>query len=268
MSIDKSVIYFTKNLERKKFVSSLMAHYKGNIKGKVLLKVNLVSHDPYPTTTHPEMIEAVYNQIKSKASEIICGDGQAVDVSSSKIENHPIIEKCNELGISFVNFHKHRFKKVRTSRNFPLKVSEIPFQQDYVISLPILKDHFILGLTNALKDKFGYFAKGERIKMHSKIKNINKGIAELNTVIKSNLIICDAVKVLVKAQELRHGGIEKDLGYIFAGTDPVALDFYGYKLLRPISMKLNKIETPQQIKYIKHSLDYEIGVSDYELKEI
>ena len=102
MSRDKSLIYFTKNPDRKRFVSSLMSKFISNIKGKVLLKVNLVSYNPYPTTTHPEMIEAVYNQIKSKASEILCGDGQGVDVSSSKIENHPIIEKCKELGISFM----------------------------------------------------------------------------------------------------------------------------------------------------------------------
>ncbi|MFX0081703.1 MAG: DUF362 domain-containing protein [Candidatus Hodarchaeota archaeon] len=263
-----STIYFTKNPDRKRFVASLLSRLRSNIEGKVLIKVNLVSYNHYPTTTHPEMIEAVYDQIKLNASEIICGDGHGVDVSTKKIENHPIIEKCKELGISFVNFYEHSFKKIKTSRNFTLKVSEIPFQQDFIISLPILKDHFILNLTNALKDKFGYLSKTERIKMHTKIKNINKGIAELNTVLKSNLIICDALKVLVKAQEVRHGGKEKNLGYLFAGTDPVALDYYGYKLLRPISIKLENIDNPLQIKYIKYALDYGIGSKDYNLEEI
>ncbi len=268
MSREKSVIYFTENPDRKRFVASLLSRFRNNIKGKVLLKVNLVSHNPYPTTTHPEMIEAVYDQIKSNASEIICGDGHGIDVPSSKIENHPIIEKCNELGISFVNFYDHPFKEVQSTRKFKLKVSEIPFQQDYIISLPILKDHFAVKLTNALKDKFGYLTKGQRLKMHSKIKDIDKGIAELNTVLKSNLIICDALKTMVKAQEFRHGGIEKDLGYIFAGTDPVALDYYGFKLLRPISIKLKKIEDPIQIKYIKYAVDYGVGFNDYDLEEI
>ncbi|MFX1258036.1 MAG: DUF362 domain-containing protein [Promethearchaeota archaeon] len=268
MSNYKSVIYFTKNPDRKRFVSSLMSRYGKKIKGKVLLKVNLVSHNPYPTTTHPEMIEAVYDQIKSDASEISCGDGHGVDVFTSKIENHPIIEKCKELGISFLNFYKQNFKKVKSTRKFTLKVSEIPFQQDYIISLPILKDHSLLKLTNALKDKFGYLAKGDRIKMHTKLKNINKGIAELNTVLKSDLIICDALKIMIKAQEFRHGGLEKDLGYIFAGTDPVALDFYGYNLLRPNSIKLKEIDDPLQIKYIKYALDYGVGSKDYDLEEI
>jgi len=73
---------------------------------------------------------------------------------------------------------------------------------------------------------------------------------------------------MVNAQELRHGGIEKELGYIFAETDHVALDFYGYKLLFLISTKLKKIETPLHIRYIKHSIDYGVGINNYELKEI
>ncbi|MFX1407041.1 MAG: DUF362 domain-containing protein [Promethearchaeota archaeon] len=263
-----SMIYFTKNQDRKKFVASLIPRFRDDIKGKVLIKVNLVSYNPYPTTTHPEMIEAVYEQIKSIASEIICGDGQSLDLSAKKLENHPIINKCEELGIPFVNFYDHSFKKIKTIRGFNLKVSEIPFQQDFIISLPILKDHSTVKLTNALKDKFGYLAKTERLKMHTKIKDINKGIAELNSIFKSNLIICDALKVMVQAQEFRHGGKEKNLGYLFAGTDPIALDYYGYNLLKPISIKLKEIDDPLQIKYINYALDYGVGFKDNNIEEI
>ena len=126
----------------------------------------------------------------------------------------------------------------------------------------------MLQMTNALKDKFGYLTRGERLKMHARLKNIHKGTAELNSIIKSDLIICDAIKTLVKAQEHRHGGVEKDLGYIFAGTDPVALDFYGFTLLKPISVKLAKINDPMQIKYIKYAVEYGIGSPNYDLEEI
>jgi uncharacterized protein (DUF362 family) len=263
-----STIYFTKNLDRNRFVAGLFSRMRLKLRGKILIKVNLVSYNPYPTTTHPKMIEAVYNQVKSDASEIICGDAHGVDVSSQKLKNHPVIEKCHELGIPFVHFYDHSFRKLKTPRNYTLNVSNIPFQQDFIMSLPILKDHYILKMTNALKDKFGFLAKAERIKMHAKFKNIDKGIAELNAIIKSNLIICDAVKVMIQAQELRHGGIEKDLGYIFAGTDPIALDYYGFKALKPISIKLKDITDPAQIKYIKYALDYGVGSKDYNLEEI
>ena len=267
-SCTMSTIYFTNNLDRSRFVAEVFSRMRLKIKGKILIKVNLVSYNPYPTTTHPEMIEAVYNQVRSDASEIICGDAHGVDVSSQKLKNHPVIEKCHELGIPFVNFYDQSFRKVKTPRNYTLNVSDIPFQQDFIISLPILKDHFVVKMTNALKDKFGYLTKTERIKMHAKFKSIDKGIAELNATIKSNLIICDAVKVLIKAQEFRHGGIEKDIGHIFAGTDPIALDYYGFKVLQPISIKLKDISDPIQIKYIKYALDYGIGSKDYNLEEL
>ncbi|MFX1494423.1 MAG: hypothetical protein ACFFBZ_09100 [Promethearchaeota archaeon] len=62
-------------------------------------------------------------------------------------------------------------------------------------------------------------AKMRGYKLAGLLKDINKGIAELNIILKSNLIISDALKVVVQAQEFRHGGKEKDLGYLFAGTD-------------------------------------------------
>ena len=263
-----STIFFSKSQNRTKFVESIIAKFKNEIKGKVLIKVNLVSHNPYPTTTHPDMLEAVYNHVRGLADEIIVGDGHGVDLRSSKIENHPIVGKCEELGIKFINFYEHHFKKFKSTRGFSLKVSEIPFNQDYIISLPILKDHFILKMTNAIKDKFGYLTRGERLKTHGHVKNINKTIAELNAIIKSDLIICDAIKVMIKAQEFRHGGYEKDLGHLFAGTDPLALDFYGFKLLKPISYRLREISDPKEIKYIKYALDYNIGTKDYILEEI
>ncbi|MFW9939314.1 MAG: hypothetical protein ACFFD5_16855 [Candidatus Thorarchaeota archaeon] len=70
------------------------------------------------------------------------------------------------------------------------------------------------------------------------------------------------------AQEFKHGGVEKDLGYHFAGRDPIALDFYGYNLLRPISIKLKNIDDPLHIKYIKYALDYGIGFKDNNIEEI
>jgi len=268
MTIEKSTIWFTRNQNRKDFVSNIISKFKDRIKGNVLLKVNLVSHNPYPTTTHPEMIEAVFENIKDVASEIAVGDAHGVDLSSSKMENCDNKKKCEELGIKYINFYEHRFKKIKSPRGFGMKVSVIPFEYDYIISLPNLKDHFMLRMTNALKDKFGYLTRGERLKMHSRLKNIHKGTAELNSIFKSDLIICDAIKTLVKAQEHRHGGIEKDLGYIFAGTDPVALDFYGFTLLKPISVKLEKIDNPLKIKYIKYAVEYGLGSQDYNLEEI
>jgi uncharacterized protein (DUF362 family) len=52
----------------------------------------------------------------------------------------------------------------------------------------------------------------------------------------------DAIQTLVRCQEIRWGGIKKDLGYMLAGKDPVELDMEGVKLL----------STVYPVKEVKH----------------
>ncbi len=71
--------------------------------------------------------------------------------------------------------------------------------------------------------------------MHLGFKDIDRGIAEINAVAKPDLFIVDAVQTLIDAQELRHGGKLKDLGYMLGGTDPVSLDSFGFRLFRGLN---------------------------------
>jgi hypothetical protein len=62
----------------------------------------------------------IYDRIKSSSFEIFF---------SRKLVNHPIINKCMELGISHVNLYIDTFKKMRSSRKSALKTK---FVQDYI----------------------------------------------------------------------------------------------------------------------------------------
>jgi uncharacterized protein (DUF362 family) len=86
-------------------------------------------------------------------------------------------------------------------------------------------------------------------------------------VAKPHLFIVDAVKTLISAQEVRHGGKEKELGYMLAGTDPLALDFCGFELLQKVEPELEG-KSPEDISHLKYSLDYEVGLKDFETAEI
>ena len=94
--------------------------------------------------------------------------------------------------------------------------------------------------------------------MHAKIKDIHKGIAELNTAIQTNLFIVDAIETLIKAQECRHGGCLAKLGTMISGTDPVSLDNYGKQILQKVDPNL-----PKNIKHIEYAQQYGIGKEDY-----
>jgi uncharacterized protein (DUF362 family) len=160
-------------------------------------------------------------------------------------------------------------KKVKTEGGLEFKVAEVPLNYDSIISLPVLKVHVApnIKITGALKNSFGYLSKGERIQCHGKSKDINRAIAELNTIFRPTITIMDGITTLIKANEVRHGGKKHDLGILLAGTDPVALDSYGLKLLQPFDRKL-KHKKPEEIKQIKYALELGIGEASYELIDL
>lgn len=131
-----------------------------------------------------------------------------------------------------------------------------------MITLPVLKSHKQCGLSGALKNQFGYLSKLDRIFMHSKIKDIHKGIAEVNVANKTDLFIVDAIEVLIKGQECRHGGCKGKLNIMIAGTDPVAIDYYGNKLLQNINPTQSR-----DIKHLDYAQDYGVGKKECEINK-
>lgn len=265
MAPTKAIVYYAFNPDRAEFVDKIIARYKDEVSGKILVKVNLVSHEQYPTTTHPEMVEAVLRNLQG--AEIAVGDGHAVDVPKFRVKNSAIYAICENYDVPFINFYENEMQTIKSARGYELTFSNIPSQYDYIISLPVLKIHMECAMTGALKNAFGYLAKRDRIHMHMGKKNIHDGIAELNTLLKPDLTIMDAVVSLLNANEVRHGGIKQNIGYLLAGTDPVALDAYGFTLLKKADPEW-KPESPHDISYIRKAIELGVGNPEYQLLEL
>ncbi|NVM28953.1 MAG: DUF362 domain-containing protein [Candidatus Helarchaeota archaeon] len=260
-----ALIYISRNSGRSAFVNKILARVKDEISGKILIKANLVSHEPYPTTTHPEMVEALLKNLQGE--NVAVGDGHAVDVRRFNIKNSAIYKVCEKNKVPFINFYENEMQTLTSPREYELTFSSIPSQYDYIISLPVLKIHIECAMTGALKNAFGYLAKQDRIHMHMGKKNIHDGIAELNTLVKPDLTIMDAVVTLLNANEVRHGGIKQDLGYLLAGKDPVALDAYGFTLLKKADPTW-KPKSPRDIPHIRKAIELGVGNPEYQLLEI
>lgn len=261
----KSVIFYSKSKDRITFVNRVLALFRTKITGKVLLKVNLVSNELYPTTTHPILLETVLKALKGL--DLVVGDAHAVDFRNFQVEGSPLFQICEKYHVPFIDFYQTEMQTLKSSREYEFTATCYPFSCNYIISLPVLKSHMQVHMSGALKNAFGYLDKRDRILMHINKKNIHQGIAELNTFFKPNLTIMDAIETLIEAQEVRHGGIKQNLGYLIAGEDPVALDIFSFSLLKKISPTW-KITVPQDIPYIKYALDFKIGKNDYQAQEI
>jgi uncharacterized protein (DUF362 family) len=264
-----SHVYFSESCSREEFVDKIMKLYQAELNKtkRVFVKPNIVSYEHYPTTTHPETLDAVLKQLPDH--EIIVGDAPAIDAGRSHkiIQESPLRKVCESRNITLMNLYSEKMITIRSKRGYSVKVSTLPLSCDYVISLPVLKVHGMVGLSGALKNQFGYLSRQDRILMHCKAKNINKGIAEVNAAVPTNLFIVDAVETMTRAQECRHGGCPVTLNTMIAGADPVSLDVFGLQLLSKLKTKLTE-ETNQAMKYINYASTIGLGNLNFETKKV
>jgi len=261
--------YIRKTTDRAGFVAEMMARYKPLLDAakRMLVKPNIVSHELYPTTTHPEVLEEVLRALHGR--DIIVAEGPAVDIFNTHrtLTSHPLHHICEKHGVKVIDLHHTPSGNYKSPRGFSVAISRTPFNFDFIISLPVLKSHSICTITGAIKNQFGFTTKAERLKLHSGLKNIHAAIAEVNTLRRPSLCIMDAVDILTGANEVRHGGRKAHLGYMLAGTDPVALDARGFDLLAGVDDKLWG-KSPSDVKHLAFAAQYGVGGMDTRIEEI
>jgi uncharacterized protein (DUF362 family) len=264
-----STVYFCESSDREHFVNEILEIFAAPLEKakKVFVKPNIVSYEPYPTTTHPDILEAVLKRLGNY--EVVVGDAPAIDAGRSNriLEKSPLNKVCRRYGVGLVNLYSEKMKTVQSPRGYNIKVSALPLACDFVISIPVLKVHGTVGLSGALKNQFGYLSRQDRFLMHCKLKSINKGIAEANAAVPTNLFIVDAVETMIGAQECRHGGCPAKLNTMIAGNDPVSLDLFGLQLLKNLEPKFEYIKN-QALKYIEYASEYGLGIKDFPVKEL
>lgn len=255
-------VYIKKTSDRKEFVRCAFKELEieNDLRrtNNILIKPNIVSFEPYPTTTHPVVLEACLEYFVEKGLKPVVTDGPAFDAGNSGniIENHPLKEVCDRFDVPLIDLLGRKMVK-RKAGDIELELSEIAFEYDYILSLPVLKTHFVCGLTGALKNQFGFLSTKERTELHSH-KDIHRAIAELNLIVRPDLYIVDAVETLTRANEVRHGGRKAKLGYMLAGRDPVSLDIAGLEILQRVEPKLAG-KSPDDIPHLRHAIELGVG---------
>jgi uncharacterized protein (DUF362 family) len=259
-----SIVYFSENLSREEFADQVLEIFRPQLgrATKIFVKPNVVSYEKYPTTTHPMLLESVLKRLDGH--EVFVGDAPAIDAGRPNkiIQKSPLKRVCENYGVRLMNLYDEKMTTMVSPRGYRIRVSTLPLECDFVISLPVLKAHGTVGLSGAIKNQFGYIGKLDRLLMHTKAKDIEKGIAEVNSVVPSNLFIVDGVETMVKAQECRHGGCPAKLNVLLAGTDPVSLDVFGLHLLEKVEPKFEE-KRNKAWRYIEYAAEYCLGIKDF-----
>ncbi|MCL1908372.1 MAG: DUF362 domain-containing protein [Holophagaceae bacterium] len=184
----------------------------------------------YAANTNPEVVSTLIKMClevgakKVKVFDRTCDNAQRCYVQSG------IEAAAKAAGAEVSHFDARRVREVPIPNGVAIKTWPINIdllEADKVINVPIAKHHGIGKLTMSLKNWMGVMG-DNRGRIH---QNLDVTLADLATVIKPDLTVLDAIRILV-AHGPKGGNLDdvKRLDTIIAGVDQVAIDSYGTTL--------------------------------------
>lgn len=209
-------------------------------------------------TTSPEIVKQVVELcLDAGASKVIILDhtiqNPQLCVEKSKIEE-AIIDKNK---VSLLTLTKERqFTEVQVPSGQELhtvKIAKALQGVDTFINLPTAKSHSATGVSLGIKSLMGLV--WDRGALHR--VNLHRAIAELGTVMKPDVTIVDATRVLTTGGPGGPGKTVK-LNTVITGTDPVAVDSYCVG----VTQWYNKSWTGSSVKYIVAASELGLGEID------
>lgn len=242
-------------------VMSLLDWNKYLVKGTVILKINAVWDQLYPScTTTPMVIEGVLRVLlgsgKYLPSDITITDTDTAAVmradKSFRIEGIELLAK--KYHVSLVNLSGTKFQEVSLGgiALHHVKISSLLLRADNIITLPVLKTHSYSGMTGALKNQWGCIhdlRHNHHLVLHQAIVDVNKFFQP-----KMRLAIMDGLFGM-EGQGPKTGNPMK-IGYIFASPDLVALDSAAISV-----MGLN----PETIKHVNLASKSGLGSTRFQV---
>ncbi len=202
---------------------------------RVVIKPN-IGWDRTPelaANTHPTVVKTVAEMCLDAGAKRVtvldrtCNDARRTYVNSGI---KAAVEGIKDSRVKMEYVNMERFVTIKVPRGKKLKELEVyrtVFNADKLINIPVAKDHGLSTLTLSMKNLMGVIG-GRRGSIHI---GINQKLADISTVIRPDLHILDATRILLNGGP-SSGNIRnvKVLNRVVAGTDPVAVDSYGATL--------------------------------------
>ena len=227
----------------------------GNV---VVIKPNLAwARTPeQAANTNPEVISALIKLCKQAGAKRITVLDHSCDNTTAAFSVNGVRDAV-KAGARLVAADKQfMFRSIEIPKGKILKSDECAkeiLDADVFINVPIAK---VLGstmITAGMKNLMG--TNFNRQAWHNSA-DLDQCIADYSTAVKPDLIVLDAIKILLTRGPKGPGQI-KDVGQVIAGIDPVAIDSYAAKLLG---------KDPTQVSHIKYAAA--LGLGQMDLKKV
>jgi len=203
---------------------------------KILIKPNLLS-DRLPEeaiTTHPSVVKAVIKIVKSKGAVVAIGDspGNVLKGMENVWNKTGMASVAAEENIKLLSFETSGIREIAI--NHPtvksITLAQAIFDFDFIINVPKLKTHTLMGLTCGVKNFYGCVPGIRKIEYHKMAPSpydFGLLLAEIYGALKDKILftVIDGIQGL-EGNGPSTKGIKRNYNMICAGTDAVALDTF------------------------------------------
>lgn len=244
----------------------------------IAIKANFNSADPYPASTHPDTLRALFTELKKRDAHIILAERSGMGITEKVLTTlgiHDLVSEYDGEVLTLDSLNKEQFSRIsgeHWSKGFLL--AQAFLDADYVISTCCLKTHRFGGhFTLSLKNSVGAVARYDPQDRHDYMMELHqsphqrKMIAEINAAFPCDLVILDAVKGFSTSGPDKGHLIEPHV--LLASADRIATDAVGVAILRyygttPEVEKGTIFEQEQ----IKRAVELGLGVESFSDIEI
>ncbi len=243
-----------------------------NLKGRrVLIKPNAgrVASPGDGVTTHPEVVEAVIDELRKRGAERIAIGESCIfgEDSGEAFRFTGMKEVSRKKGIPLIDLDREASMEMEIPGGRILrriKVSSAIKNFDFIVSVPVMKTHMYtrvsLGIKNMKgllwrKEKARFHQLGYRIRLSQGEKALDIALSDMALVLSPQLTVIDGT-VGMEGMGPAYGK-KKEVGLVVIGNDPIAADAVASRL-----MGLR----PQDIPHLR--LGAERGLGEIELSNI
>jgi uncharacterized protein (DUF362 family) len=194
----------------------------------VLLKPNFIaprSHRWSAAQTHPQVILAVARRMKDLGAKPFVGDSPAWGDIMACARALELIEPLRQMGVPLRALNGARVCAVGSGRTH-VGISPVALDADVIINLPKFKAHQQLTATFAVKNVFGCVGGKRKPLWHFRrgadVTSFCTLLIDLYQCLGPALTIIDGIVAMEGPGPIR--GPSKPLGWLIAGTDPIACE--------------------------------------------
>ena len=229
-------------------------------KQRIILKPNLITAGFPPTTTPYETVEALAKYYLENGFEVMVAEGSGWCDTFEAYRKLGYTRLQEKYGVKLVDLNSDDFEVVKNPNTLFLKEFELPLtlKDAYIVSVPVLKEHSLAGVTLSLKNMLGATL-GERARVAKKgrfHRKLDESIVDVNLYLRPNLAVIDG-RVAGLGGEL--GPKPKEVGILIFSEDLVAADAVGTSYLG---------KNPLKIPHLKLAQEVGLGIADLNRIEV